>query len=912
MFKKVMCCKEVMCLVSFVLVFGLVGVADAELITGVTTSASGEYTGGREAFHAVDGSNLNFIGSPGEENDPSKYTHTGGNNHFGQGGVMWLVGRGVPPDDMWFAVDLGAIYPVRFLNFFNFGVSTGARNNRGIQQADIYYRTDSLGNNSHDNVTAFDPAGWTLFGTAGTQTFTMGPTNGDTQGPDTIDLRGIKARFIAFDINSNYGGGTFAGIGEVQFFSGRAGQASLRTPANGATDVLRDGVVLSWTPGDFADKHDVYIGTGFDDVNDATATVDPAGVYVGLQSETAVALDRLEFGQTTYWRVDEVNAPPDLTVFKGDVWSFTVEPIGYPISNVVATADGSFEESVAERTVDGSGLTDDLHGTTVGDMWMSTGIPATIQFDFDRVHKLHEMLIWNSNQTVESFVGFGAKDVVIEHSLDGENWTALEGVGPLAQAPGKVGYAANNQIAFGGATAQHVRLIINSAQGPSPQVSLSEVRFLSIPTLATGPDPESGAAGVAPDVTLSWGRDGREAELHDVYVGSDPDALALAGSIADSSFATAALDLQLGQTYSWRVDEVNNAMDPSIWTGDLWSFTTTDVVVVDDMEAYKDEEFKEIWVTWTDGFDDPANGALVGANPAGGDFSPETGIVNGGRQSLPIHFDNTGAPVSETTRTFDQAQDWTRFGITTLSLFVFAGDDNTGGDLYIKINDEKIALVDKSTYPAGLNPGWVRYNIDLTTRDVSSVSSLTMGVEGAGAQGVIYVDDIELYAQAPDLMILSFLAPTIEAESGTLSAPFEILSDRPEASGGQYIIVPNASGNSNGDPAARDDGWAVYTLNIPADGDYVIAFLGAELDSDSFWVNIPGMIVNDDSLDNSGWLRSNAIFNSSEFVWDFVRDDVGATTDPVVFTLTAGQHELQISRREDGTALDAIAIFSVN
>ena len=62
MFKKVMCCKEVMCLVSFVLVFGLVGVADAELITGVTTSASGEYTGGREAFHAVDGSNLNFIG----------------------------------------------------------------------------------------------------------------------------------------------------------------------------------------------------------------------------------------------------------------------------------------------------------------------------------------------------------------------------------------------------------------------------------------------------------------------------------------------------------------------------------------------------------------------------------------------------------------------------------------------------------------------------------------------------------------------------------------------------------------------------------------------------------------------------------------------------------------------------------
>ncbi len=39
-------------------------------------------------------------------------------------------------------------------------------------------------------------------------------------------------------------------------------------PADGAADVPRD-VVLSWTPGEFADLHDVYFGTSFDDVNDA-------------------------------------------------------------------------------------------------------------------------------------------------------------------------------------------------------------------------------------------------------------------------------------------------------------------------------------------------------------------------------------------------------------------------------------------------------------------------------------------------------------------------------------------------------------------------------------------------------------------------------------------------------------------
>ena len=47
------------------------------------------------------------------------------------------------------------------------------------------------------------------------------------------------------------------------------------------------------------------------------------------------------FGQTYYWRVDEVNAPPDSTVYKGDVWSFTVEPYGYPIKPVKATASSA-------------------------------------------------------------------------------------------------------------------------------------------------------------------------------------------------------------------------------------------------------------------------------------------------------------------------------------------------------------------------------------------------------------------------------------------------------------------------------------------------------------------------------------------------------------------------------------------
>ncbi len=182
-----------------------------------------------------------------------------------------------------------------------------------------------------------------------------------------------------------------------------------------------------------------------------------------------------------------------------------------------------------------------------------------------------------------------------------------------------------------------------------------------------------------------------------------------------------------------------------------------------------------------------------------------------------------------------------------------------------------------------------------------------------GAQGVIYVDDIRLYAVAPELTTLTTVGSVIEAESGAITAPFTVISGQPEASGGEYINTDESVGNSNADPPAQDDGWAVYTIDIPADGNYQIAFRGAVLNSNSLWVNIPGMIVNDGSLDDSGWVLSDGMFSGGGgFSWDFVRDTSGPDTDPIIFTLTAGQHELQITRREDGTALDAIAIFAVD
>ncbi|OHB68073.1 MAG: hypothetical protein A2Y77_16285 [Planctomycetes bacterium RBG_13_62_9] len=96
------------------------------------------------------------------------------------------------------------------------------------------------------------------------------------------------------------------------------------SPSIGKTEVARS-ATLSWMRGLYADTHDVYFGTDFNDVNEATVA-DPRGVLVS-QNQKATTWDPgvlLDYGVTYYWRIDEVNAPPDSTVFKGSVWSFTV------------------------------------------------------------------------------------------------------------------------------------------------------------------------------------------------------------------------------------------------------------------------------------------------------------------------------------------------------------------------------------------------------------------------------------------------------------------------------------------------------------------------------------------------------------------------------------------------------------
>jgi len=318
-------------------------------------------------------------------------------------------------------------------------------------------------------------------------------------------------------------------------------------PANTATDVLRD-VVLSWAPGDFAATHNVYVGDSFEDVNTATVPTDP-GLDVNL-----LDLGRLELGKTVYWRVDEVNAAPDYTIFTGDVWSFTVEPVGYPITGSRITAHASSQNSADEgpdKTIDGSGVMGDEgedHSQSNIDMWRSdTSEPnqAWIQYDFDKVYKLAELKVWNHNNELEMDAGFGIKEALIEVSVDGTEFTPIKTV-ELAQA-------AQSSIDILGIVARSLRITAQSNWGGIFQkYGLSEVEILAVPLAAREPMPESGSTDVLPNSVVSW-RAGREADQHTVSVSTDMNALA-DGTAASVSSPTNSLDLTsqdllLGETY---------------------------------------------------------------------------------------------------------------------------------------------------------------------------------------------------------------------------------------------------------------------------------------------------------------------------------------------------------------------------
>ncbi len=581
--------------------------------------------------------------------------------------------------------------------------------------------------------------------------------------------------------------------------------ASDASPADGATDIWRDSI-LAWEAGEFAREHNVYLGTDFDDVNNATT-----GVSMG-QTDTRYDAGTLAFDQTYYWRVDEVNGAPDRTVFKGDVWSFTVEPTGIPVTNITATASGENPGMEPVNTINGSGLNAaGEHSNTATDMWLAMGAEVWIQYEFDQAYPLYDMTVWNSNQLVEAFIGFGIKDALVETSLDGEAWTTVEDNTVLGQGSGMASYMANTTLALNGTVAQYLKITGKSAYGLTGQMGLSEVSFSYIPTVPRELMPANASVITSPEVTLSW-RPGRQAASHQINLGSAPDNLVLAGTTDENAFVTDTLDYD--QTRYWQVVAVNDIETPATYASEIQSFTTPAYGTVDDFESYSSDEGQEVFMTWFDGF---GGDASLGGSTTGHIDGPfvETTVVYDGAKSMPIYIDNdggffdidgkSGSPnFSEVVRDLAPSQDWTASGIKTLSL-MFAGSAGLSGQLYCKIDGTKV-LYDGDVSNIG-SSAWQAWNIDLSAigGNLSRVKELAIGVDG-GSSGILYIDTIRLYSRPGE-----FIAPA-ELSLDALVAHYSFDGDAADSTGqnpgtlmGTPFFVPGQIGQ-----AMQLDGAASY------------------------------------------------------------------------------------------------------
>ena len=112
------------------------------------------------------------------------------------------------------------------------------------------------------------------------------------------------------------------------------GQASNPYPADGAVDVDIN-VILSWSPGFDGALHNIYLGIDFDHVSPSNFD----SILVS-QNQTSTTYDpgTLDYNQTYYWRVDEVDNQG--MVVTGEVWSFTTaSPPGPPKGRTCFTSE---------------------------------------------------------------------------------------------------------------------------------------------------------------------------------------------------------------------------------------------------------------------------------------------------------------------------------------------------------------------------------------------------------------------------------------------------------------------------------------------------------------------------------------------------------------------------------------------
>jgi len=527
--------------------------------------------------------------------------------------------------------------------------------------------------------------------------------------------------------------------GDVWSFSSVSLTAIAPQPQDGAKWINPAAVTLEWQAGQEALTHDVYFGTDMAAVTEGTGDTFKGNQIVTTFDAGAVAEDT-----TYYWRIDEVTL--DGTKRAGDVWSFTTLGPGGGLRGLYYASASPTGDPVVDQI-------DPQINFNWGDE-----APAGLPADGFSVRWIGEVDVpFSETYTFFTNTDDGVRLWVNDVPLL-DLWSNRRSV-----------TEAKASIALEGGQKYPIVMEFYNAEGtavaelrwesPSIEKDLIPQPAFSLALKASSPTPGNGVDAVPQLSTLAWSA-GEKATHHDVYFGDDAAAVAEATSAtADVYQGRQAVDdtafdpgpLEWGKTYFWRVDEINASEADSPWKGTVWSFTAADFIVVDNFESYTDVEGNRIYETWIDGWTNNT-GSVVGYLEA--PFAERT-IVNGGKQSMPLDYNNVNSPFySEAEREFSATQDWTINEVTDLTLFV-RGNGNNGADtLYVAIEDSSgnVAVAPNSDPTVVQTAKYVPWQVPLssfTGVNLARVKKMYIGVGDRnapqpGGAGLIFIDDIRV------------------------------------------------------------------------------------------------------------------------------------------------------------------------
>lgn len=496
---------------------------------------------------------------------------------------------------------------------------------------------------------------------------------------------------------------------------------------------------LSWSPGWGAKMHTVYIGETFEEVDAATGGTP--------QISTSYALDTLELDKTYYWRVDEFDGAQ---THKGVIWNFTTGNaslggiIGEYFNNVTLAGDPALTRIDPEINFDWGG---DSPGPGVQSPIFSVRWTGMLNIPYDETYTFYANVeegirLWVNDELIIN--NWMAHHMAIEYQAKID---LQVGTCPIVMEVANL-----EGGGYGGGAVMMAQL---SWSNPALDKQIIPQTSLLLPVWSARPNPANGATDVRQTPILRWTA-GMDATSHQIYLGTDENAVLVADTsapeykgsqdVGTESFDPGELDWNL--SYSWRVDEVQ--ADGTVLKGDVWSFTTANYLVIEDFENFTDNDAagEAVWQTWIDGFGVADNGAQAGY------LVPpycEQNLVRGGKQALPLIYDNSLGVLNSEVSLALGGMDLTQNGGSILKVWYRGEAANAAIPMYVALDGAQFFHPDPAATQYAI---WTQVDVELETFTVlganpANVNEIALGVgDGTAASegtGTLYIDSIGVH-----------------------------------------------------------------------------------------------------------------------------------------------------------------------